>query len=168
MPEPAAWRNCASFLLRHGYRSEEVSQALAMARNQQLGPIALLALEYAPAIARTPFQRALRSPFPYSRNVAAAALAILDESWSRLELIKVLNESSDERATAECRAALDCSRSSDARQAVLGWEGRNSEAAERRSQNSVTQLIESNRDSWLQYEMAGLHDRVIALRGRVQ
>ena len=166
MPEPAVWLNCATFLLRHGHYAAEISRALTNARRQQLGEIALVALEHAPSQARTLFQRALRSQFAYSRNIAAAALAVLDEPWSRDELIAALRESTDAHQTAECQAALRHCRFNDARDAVIAWERQHSLRPGPKDVGSFGDSIAT--DSSLEYEMCALHDRIICLRGRVR
>ena len=136
------------------------------ASRQHLGEIALVALEHAPTQARTLFQRALRSQFAYSRNIAAAALAVLDEPWSRDELIAALSESSDQQKTAECRPALRRCNSSDAQDAVITWERHNLVRPEATTLDSLGDSIAS--DSSLEYEMYALHDRIIGLRGRIR
>jgi hypothetical protein len=117
-PHLYLWVRCIHFLLRHGYRKEEVAAALPLASDCVAGDAAVLALEYLPSAALNLFRRGLRS----RSRTAAAALALIDQPWSRAELLAVLHESDDWEATCECRLALGESRDRVAWQAVQAWE----------------------------------------------
>lgn len=86
LPEPYLWCESISFLLRHGYRAEEIAAALPSVGRQMVGEAALLSMEHAPQHAIELFRRALRSSIPANRMTAAASLALIDQPWSRQEL----------------------------------------------------------------------------------
>ena len=71
------------------------------------------------------FRRALGSEIPLNRISAAAALAIIDQPWSRSELASVLEECNDQVMTAECRSALLQTHSQECHRTVMEWESRN-------------------------------------------
>lgn len=154
---------CARFLLRHGHRAKEVAEALPSVGASLVGEAALLALEYAPQLAIPLFRRALRSDVPANRSTAAAVLALIDQPWSRAELLAVLSESDGQEATCECRAALAESRDPAARRAVEEWETRNPREAERGPWISMREVSLRHRPQWLLYEMDKLRERVAGL-----
>jgi hypothetical protein len=125
----------------------------------------MLALEFFPDIARETFRRALRSKVPNDRTVAAACLAILDQPWCHAELIAVLEESDDQYATSDCRAALLSSRNTDLHAVVQVWEERNPHEAEIGPFITMGEMALRTCDSLLQYQMQQLHDQVFPLRG---
>jgi hypothetical protein len=168
LPEPAAWITAAKYLLEQRYRREEVVDRLSLVDEQECAEAAILCLEHAPEHAREVFRRAVRSSVPYDRNIAAAALAILDEPWAQRLMIEVLQQSDDQEATAQCRAALACSSSPAAHEAVLVWEQRHPHIPESGRFISMRETMLRGRDSWLQYQMQELHDRILPLRGRVR
>lgn len=106
-PESSLAVSCASFLVKHGFHTEEVIKAVRRVK-QRLGDVALLALEHAPHLALPIIRRALRraftggspSEFPdllrqQVRSVSgnmSVVLAVLDTDWSRRELYAVLDE----------------------------------------------------------------------------
>jgi hypothetical protein len=79
-----------------------------------------------------------------------------------------LQQSDDQEATAQCRAALACSSSPAAHEAVLVWEQRHPHIPESGRFISMRETMLRGRDSWLQYQMQELHDRILPLRGRVR
>ena len=123
-------------------------------------------MEYAPELALMLFRRAVRSEIPYNRTTAAATLAILDEPWSRAELMAILRESEDQVATADCRAALMLTHNAEAHQLVKNWEARNPHEPEAGPFISMAEMSLQSCDVYLQYEMEKLHDRVLPLRGQ--
>lgn len=167
LPEPAAWMRCGQFLLRHAYRTPDVLTELLKARDREVADAALLVLEHAPPRCLPLFRRALRSSVPLERSKAAAMLAVLDEEWGRREMIEALWESDDQKMTCDCRAALSCSRSPEAHQAVEEWEKRFPYLPDVDPGYSMRDVLLQNCDSFLQYQMDRLHDRVLPLRGRV-
>jgi hypothetical protein len=122
-PSPQLWLQAVEYLLRQGVPLPQLERQLELLESHVLGEAAVLALEYCPPQAIGLIRRALRSSIPMNRLTIAAALAILDEPWSRAELISVLNESSDHLLTSDCRSALMATHNADAHQAVLAWEG---------------------------------------------
>lgn len=168
IPEPAAWIRCASHLLKQGYRQADVLTDLCRARQREVADAALLLLEHSPERCLPLFRAALRSSVPYDRSKAAAMLGVLDEEWGRREMIEALWESQDQEMTCECRAALCCSRSAEAHQAVAQWEEQFPYVPDGRPGYSATDAMLQHCDSFLQYQMTQFHDRVLPLRGRVK
>jgi len=158
------WIRCVEFLLRHRHHSDEIREALSLAGGTEIGAAALLALEYTAGSAVSLFQRALRSPIPVNRNAAAAALALIDQPWSRQELLAVLCESDDQVATCECRAALRECHDPEAHRAVREWEEKNPHAPEPARFITMREMTLRHGPQWMQYEMEKLHDRVMRVR----
>jgi hypothetical protein len=166
IPEPHILLVCAEYLLRRQERVDDVRRKLADMTHRELGDAALLALEHMLDLARSLFRRALRSRVPNDRTTAAAALAVLDQPWSRTELQSVLRESDDQFLTAECRAALLALPHSDLHQFVREWESQNPHKPETGEFISMEEMSLRMRDSWIRYAMADLHERVVPLRER--
>ena len=143
----------------------DVLKKLLTLQRHELGEAGILALEFMPHAALDLFRKALRSTIPYDRTTAAAALAIIDEPWSQEELAAVLRESNDQLATAECRAALVTSLSTDMHRLVEEWENRNPREPEAGPWISMEEMSLRHCDGFLQWEMQKLHDRVLGLRG---
>jgi hypothetical protein len=167
LPNPYIWVTCAELLLRRGHRVDEVCRQLQKADAQTLGEAALLALEYAPEYALTLFRRALRSEIPINRIVAASVLAILDQPWSRREMLRVLEESTDQLASAECRSALMETHDDEAHQVVTRWEEVNPREPEHGRWITVDEFMLRNNSETIRWEMEERHDRVMQLKGRV-
>jgi hypothetical protein len=159
---------CRKFLLKQAYRVPAMLTALARARSHEAADAALLLLEHAPELSRPQFRAALRSSVPWDRTRAAAILAILDEEWGRCEMIEALWASQDQQMTSGCRAALCSSGSPEAHRAVEDWEQRFPYVPESGPFYSVADVGLRSSDSFLQYEMSQLHDRVLPLRGWVK
>jgi hypothetical protein len=159
-PHPYLWMKCARFLFRRSFRVEAVTAALPRGGSSFVGEAALLAMEYAPTIALDLFRQALRSPVPANRTTAAAVLALLDQPWSREELLSVLKESDEQERTSECRAALDTSRDPQARRAVAEWEERNPHEPEVGRFINVGEMMLRQRSDWVEAEMEHLRERV--------
>jgi hypothetical protein len=166
LPQPYLWAECQRFLLRHRYRSEEMRSALVRADGIAVGEAALLALEHDPGRALPLFRRALRSPIPANRSMAAAVLALIDRPWSRRELLAVLNVSDDQEATSQCRAALRESHDEEAQLAVEEWEQVNPHEPEPGPWITMGELALRNCSQWVRSEMENLHDRVMKVRDR--
>ena len=167
IPGPHIWIVSAGYLLRHGYRSADILKRLTTLQHREVAEAAILALEFMSDAAVGLFGRALRSKIPCERITAAAALAIIDEPWSRSELAAVLRESDEQGPTAECRAALVVSRSADMQRLVREWESCNPHEPETGRWITLEEMALRTYDRHLQWEMQKLHDRVLPLRGRV-
>jgi hypothetical protein len=165
-PQPYLWAECQRFLLRHGYRPDEMRAALAGAGGIAIGEAAMLAMEHDPGRALPLFRRALRSRIPANRLMAAAVLALIDRPWSRRELLAVLAESRDQEATSECRAALLECHDQEARGAVPRWEEANPHEPTPGPWITIGEMMLESRSPWIRWEMEKLHDRVMIVRGR--
>ena len=113
---------CASYLARHDYRTTEVIEQLVSGNSSYYKTAIELALEHAPEMLPQYLPQALRTSSRDNRLTAAAVLALLDADWSRRELQLLLDESSDQDATIECRAALRESTDPKVRKAAGEWE----------------------------------------------
>jgi hypothetical protein len=163
IPQPAIWIECAKFLLKHDYRTEEILAGLQLAGRTALGKAAILGLEYGKTPPTALFRRALLSPeaAPLDRTEAAAALAVLDTPWSRDLLLSVLRESTSHDVTAESRAALRECHGPDCAAAADDWE-------KNRPVSGSESFLERHFDvtNWVRHNMEDLHDRVYPLRQR--
>jgi hypothetical protein len=177
-PLPHLWITSLKFLLRHGHRREEVLAALPRAAGYEMGEGCLLALEHAPELMLPLVRRALLSGVPANRATVAATLALIDQPWSRRELLSALEASDDQELTADCRAALLECRDPQAHRAVREWEERNPHEPEAGTflevegrvvgpVVSMGEIMLRDRPAWIRYEMEQLHDRVMRLRDRV-
>jgi hypothetical protein len=165
MPQPAGWVKAAKYLLTRKHAVEEVKQGMLQMRARDMGAAAIVALEHVPEIAVEMFRRALRSSVPYDRSLAAAALAVLDEPWCRDELLAVLQESTDEYATAECRAALNAISDILSLTVVREWELTNLQEPEFGQPITVQRSMLEGVGDWLRVEMEQIVARVLPLRG---
>jgi hypothetical protein len=111
----------ALYLAKHGLPADELIRGL-MTKPGQIGPAISLAIDYAPDQLGQLLPGGLHSRFYRDRLMAAAVLGLVDNEWSRKELLAVLTESSSQDATIECRYALRESREPAAHQAVERWE----------------------------------------------
>jgi hypothetical protein len=164
--EPSLWTGCVDFLLKHNYHTAEIVTALPRAGWDQIAAAALHALERAPEHALALLRRALRAYQP-DRIKAAAVLALIDQPWSRRELLAVLDESGDQEATAECRAALLETHDLDAQRAVEAWEVthpakkvRRSKKGKANTSDGLLKCVPADVRDW----MDKLRDRVMPLR----
>lgn len=157
------WFVCARFLIRHG-RLESVRKLLPKNESLYLGDLAILTLEYLPDLAIDTFRRALRSVIPANRITAAAALAIIDQPWSRAELVSTLSESGDAEQTCECRSALMATHSSECHQIVANWEATHPSPKGLGPYVSLREIAVRQGDETISFEMAELHDRVHRLK----
>jgi hypothetical protein len=162
-PHPYLLMGCARFLVRHGHQVKQVATVLASVGAYMVGEAALLALEYAPEMALPLFRRALRSSVPVNRSTAAAVLALIDQPWSRAELLAILRESEDQEMTCESRAALGESRDPAAWRAVAEWEERNPHEPESGPWISLREMALRHQPEWLLDEMDKLRERVASL-----
>jgi hypothetical protein len=167
-PSPQLWLQAVEYLLRLGIPFPQLERQFQLLESHVLGDAAVLALEYFPPQAMGLIRRALRSPVPMNRLTIAAALAILDEPWSRAELISVVNESSDQLPTCDCRSALLATHNADAHQTVLAWEQQHPRPPEVAAFVSWEELHLSMSDTSIHWEMEKLHDRVFSLRRKFQ
>lgn len=167
IPQPHIWITGARYILRHDPVNQEIRDRLKHINQRSVGDVAILALEYFPREAISLFRRALRSTVPNDRMQAAAALAILNQPWSRIELAKVLAECDDQDATAECRAALKSLPDAESQSVVSQWELRNPHEPETGPFISMGEMALRTADGWLQSTVERLHDRVLPLRKNV-
>jgi hypothetical protein len=164
-PEPHLWIKCAKILLAQRQPSD-VEEKLLGIRSHVLGEAALIALEHVPEIAIGLIRKALRSQIPVNRMKASAILAIIDQPWSRSELLAVLSDSRDQEMTAECRSALVETHSDECHQRVLEWERTNPHEPEQGKWQTVGEIFLRHTDSMIRWEMGKLHDRVMPLRAK--
>jgi hypothetical protein len=174
-PEPSIWIRSLKFLLRHGYRTDELLATLPQAGGTSVGEGVLLALEHAPEHGLPLIRKALLSDIPLNRTEVAAILALIAKPWSRKELLDSLKASDDQEKTADARAALLESGDELAQKAVLAWEERNPHENEVGSYLEIGgrrlgpfytfgEISLKNRASWIRYEMDQVHDRVMKVR----
>jgi uncharacterized protein DUF6896 len=175
LPSPHIWITSLKFLLRHGYRSDEMIASLSKAGGTEIGEAVLLSLERAPELALPLIRKGLLADVPMCRTQVAAILALITTPWSRGELLRALNESDDQQKTADVRAALLESRDQEDHRAVRAWEERNPQKQETGSYLDIGarklgpfytfgELFLRNRGVWLRHEMEQLHDRVLQLK----
>ncbi|MCA9091164.1 MAG: hypothetical protein KDA90_21305 [Planctomycetaceae bacterium] len=164
IPHPYTWTRCAEYLLQRHSHFEQIRNKIYLVGRRCLGDAAVLALEYFPGLAVDLFRRALRSDVPCDRNTAAAALAIVDQPWSHLMLLQVLEESTDQEATAECRAALLAMSHRELHAVVDQWERDHPHEPKTGPFISMSEMSLQTRETWMQQEMETLHERVIRLR----
>jgi hypothetical protein len=167
LPEPNVWIKCASYLLRRDPSNAEVKAGLAKLVKRNIGDAAVLALEFAPGQALMLFRRALRSSVPDDRNTAAAALAVLDQPWSRAELVAVLAECDEQEPTSEVRAALRLMSDPQLHEVVADWETANPHERSPERFVRVSEAALAWRNSWMNLTMQKLHGRVLPLRNRM-
>ena len=93
-----------------------------MAQEFRYSDAVKLSLSHAPQLTSSFLQKGVRSDNRNHRMTAAAVLALIDQPWSRNELISVLRESDDWSSTRDARIGL-C-RCSDPAMRVLveSWE----------------------------------------------
>jgi hypothetical protein len=175
IPEPHVWITSLRFLLRHGYRKEEMYASLRAAGRASIGEAALLALEHAPEHALSLIRRALFSDIPCNRTKMAAILALVAQPWSVRELLRALEVSNDQEKTAAARAALLEIGDTELDKAVLAWEAKNPrEAAPGKYLEingrrigpfySMAEVMLMSNTSNVRYEMETLFDRVIKIK----
>lgn len=117
-PEKVA---AANYLARIGAAIDPLIDCLLSPPNNIQGAI-LLALNYAPQRLVDLLRQGLQSRQPADRLTAAAILAHLDTAASRQMLLDVLDSSTDQDATIECRAALRESTDPAATASADAWE----------------------------------------------
>ncbi|WP_428305463.1 DUF6896 domain-containing protein [Lacipirellula sp.] len=162
-PNPHLWHAAVTILLRHG-RPGKIAKIIPTISSHCLGDLAILTLEYFPELAVSTFRRSLRSEIPCNRITAAAVLAIIDQPWSRSELLAAIRESNDHYQTMECRSALMQTHFPEGRQAVLDWETRNPPPPREGAYRTVDEMALEQSDDTISWEMAKLHDRIYPLR----
>lgn len=162
-PQPAIWLLAVEYLLRNDDQHAEIARHLGHAVWDS-AEAALLAMEFAPEQAIILFRRALRSDVPNDRIVAAAVLALIDRPWSHRELTQVLEESTEQEPTAECRASLRETSSPEAHRAVDDWEALNPYEPEQAEFRTVAEWFLLGMGTTIRFEMSEYHDRVLPLR----
>jgi hypothetical protein len=175
IPEPHLWMTSLKFLLRHGYRKEEMIGALPLAGGTEIGEGVLLALAHAPEHALPLIRKGLLTDMPCNRTIVAAILALLAKPWSMCELLGALEASDDQHRTADVRAALLETGDPQAEQAVLAWEAKNPHEDEPGHYleidgrkvgpfHSMAEHMLKSRASFVRYEMDKLYDRVMKIK----
>ncbi len=163
-PEPEIWGQCIEFLLTHNYQTEKTLEYLHDVHKYCLAEAAYLALKFQLPNTLEFFRIALRSEIPRNREIASAILVILDQPWSRKELLQVLKESTTQKATAECRAALQQLQAKDAHQLVKEWEELNPREPESEDGISLDEMLLLKVPGYIKWEIEDWHDRVFPLR----
>jgi len=163
-PQPYIWKECVVILLEEPSCAHEMEDELLRAGGTEIAEAALLALEHAPRHALPLFRRALRSHIPHTRTVAAAILALIDRPWSRRELLAVLESSTEQAPTAECRAGLLETHDAEAHRRVQEWEERNPHEPEMGRFITIGEAMLRDRARFIRWEMEQLHDRVMKVR----
>lgn len=161
--QPGYWIQALEFLLRQNYRFEEIVDQLQFATTDS-DQAAILALEFRPRHALDLFRKALRSPIPHTRTVAAAILALIDQPWCQRELLRILKESIDQEATAESRAALKMIWNLQSKADVENWERENPLQLESEEYITVVEAVLLQTPSYVKMEMRQWRDRVLPLR----
>jgi hypothetical protein len=174
-PEPHLWMTALKFLIRHGYRTDEMIASLTRTGGSEAGEGVLLALEHAPEHALPLIRRGLLSDIPYNRTTVAAILALVGKPWSLRELLGALEASDDQETTADARAALLETGDPEAEKAVLAWEEKNPHEDEPGTYleidgrrvgpfYSMAEHMLKARAAFVRYEMGRLHDRVLKVK----
>jgi hypothetical protein len=178
IPQPHIWMTSLKFLMRHGYRVEEMFADLARAGGTEVGEAVLLALEHAPEHALPLIRSGLLSDIPMTRTSIAAILALIGKPWSMSELLRCLEWSDDVEKTADARAAILELADVEAEKVVLAWEQQNPHEEEPGCYLevdgrqlgpffSIREHALKDRAVWLRYEMDKFHDRVMRVRNVV-
>lgn len=174
-PEPHIWMSALKLLLAMGLDKSEVCRRLPEADGGQIGEAVLLSLEHAPEYAIPLIRRGLSSHIPQSRLTVAATLSVIARPWSIREMLSILNSCEDQEMTAEVRAALTELCDTELDKAVQAWERANPHESEPGIHyeedgrvhgpfQSMAEHMLQSIPSFVRYEMASLHDRVIKLR----
>lgn len=165
VPAPYIWSTVAELLLNLKSNANLQNSFLKI-QSHGLSDAAILAMEFNLPCALILVRRALRSTIPHNRIQIASALAIIDLPWCHKELKSVLDETTDQEATTECRSALLESRSSDVHQWVFAWEQKNPYSPPNDKYLTVGEWAKQRNDSLIQYEIQVLHDRIYLIRDR--
>ncbi|MEI8378842.1 MAG: hypothetical protein WCJ09_01850 [Planctomycetota bacterium] len=174
-PEPHLWVTALKFLLRHGYKKNEMAASLAKTDGTEIGEGVLLSLEYAPQHTLRLIRKGLHSSIPCNRTTVAAVMALIATPWSIRELLHALDTSDDQEKTADARAALLVIGSPEAEMAVSVWQEQNSHEGEPgkyleihgRKVGPLFSMAEHrlrDRPVLVRYEMDELHDRVMQVK----
>lgn len=119
-------------------------------------------LEHRPSEARRLFAAALRSDNGHVQFRTTEALAILDEPWSRKELVAALHESDSDEETMSLRAALRKSRDHSVHAEVDRWEAEHLDEEDRLYCWDYKPLELPGR------ELGFTVEQLLSLRGRVE
>ncbi len=120
--EHSTQERAARYLGRHGYRLGAVIDHFWKRKKRPWGLLIELALGGNQDRLGTFLRGGLRSDWPDDRLMAAAALAVINQDWSRRELFSALNESENPETTLEIREALRLRCGPEAARAVECWE----------------------------------------------
>jgi len=157
------WITVAELLLKLD-SDVDLQSAFLRIRSQGLGEAAILSMEFDLSCAMTLIRRALRSNIPHNRSQIASALAIIDLPWCHAELKSVLDETTDQKSTTECRSALLEARDAAVHESVHQWERNNPYSLPNEQYLTFGELAKQRNDSMIQYEIETLHDRIYPLR----
>ncbi|QDU53688.1 DUF6896 domain-containing protein [Gimesia panareensis] len=163
-PRPEKWAQPLEFLLRQDYQFDRTIEFLSHVPKYALGEAAAIALEFQPHLALKLFREALRSSIPHNRETAAAILALIDQPWCQRELLQILNESTDQEATAESRAALKMIWNLTSKADVDNWERENPLQLESDEHITVVEALLLKTPWYVEFEMDQWRDRVLPLR----
>ena len=166
-PAPFIWSTIAELLLKLNLKVDLHNSFLKI-QSHVLGEAAILAMEFNLPCAMILTRRALRSNITYNRIQIASALAIIDLHWCHMELKAVLDETTDQESTTECRSALLESRNADVHQFVHQWERKNPYSPPNEKYLTVGEWAKQRNDATIQYEIQSLHDRIYPLRASFQ
>ena len=161
--QPGYWIQALEFLLRRNYRFEDIVDQLQFATTDS-DHAAILALEFRPRYALDLFRKALRSPTPHTRTVAAAILALIDQPWCQRELLRILNESTDQGSTVASRAALSVIGHRSSKTEIDNWEREHPLQLESEEYITVAESNLLDTPMFLKFEMDQWRDRVLPLR----
>lgn len=161
--QPGYWIRALEFLLRRNYRCEDIVDQLQFATTDS-DQAAILALEFRPRYALDLFRKALRSPTPHTRTVAAAILALIDQPWCQRELLRILNASTDQGSTVASRAALSVIGHRPSKTEVDNWEREHPLQLESEEYITVAESNLLDTPMFLKFEMEQWRDRVLPLR----
>jgi hypothetical protein len=163
-PRPQKWAHCLEFLLRQDYEFDRTIEFLNHVPKYALGEAAAIALEFQPHLALPLFREALRSSIPHNRETAAAILAIIGQPWCQRELLQILNESTDQEATSESRAALKIIWNLESKADVENWERENPLQFESDEHITVVEAMLLKTPWYVEFEMEQWRDRIQPLR----
>ncbi len=163
-PHPHLWMHCTEYLLKHNHRPVQTRKRLSQAGGTEIAEAALISLEHEPTQAIQLFRLALRSSIPNNRIVASAVLALIDQPWSHRELLSILDETDDQHATCDVRAALKEIPNEQLRERVRVWENKNPHESLDSAFMTMNEMSLQQADEMMRYEMSRWHDRVMPLR----
>ncbi len=150
----------ALYLAKFGHPVHELVRGL-MAEPAQIISAISLAIDYAPDQLGQLLHHGLWSRFDHDRLMAAVILGLVDNEWSRKELVAVLQQSSSQDATIEARCALRESREPAAHRAAERWEDKHPDVGKKDyTPDRAIYDLAGGCERVLRERMRELHDRV--------